>query len=121
MPNITYSLGGVSFDAVPRKGARSVTVPLNSQVSIGRRQLVATSVPGERLILAGDYLTETTRASFEGLIEQTESSGAKHIFDDDITQRYAVIERLTCEAIVGIAESAYRFEMQLLLLGVVPE
>lgn len=121
MPNITYSLGGISFDAVPRKGARSVAVPMTSRVSVGRKRLVAVSVPGERLILAGEYLTEAKRASFESLIEQTESSGTKHVFDDDITQRYAIIESLTCEAIVGVAEAAYRFEMQLLLLGEAPE
>jgi len=121
MPNITYSLGGISFDAVPRKGARTIAVPNTAHVSIGRKRLVSLSVPGERLSLAGDYLTEATRASLEALIDQTESSGAKHIFDDSESQRYAVIERFTCEAIVGCAEAAYKFEMQLLLLGEVTE
>jgi hypothetical protein len=121
MPDITYSLGGVSFDAVPRKGARTIAVPNTAYVSIGRNRLVSLSVPGESLILAGDYLTETKRASLEALIEQTESSGTKHVFDDGESQRYAIIERFTCEAIVGITEAAYSFEMHLILLGEVPE
>ena len=117
MPNITYSLGGVSFDAVPRKGARTIAVPGSAYVSIGRKRLVSLSIPGERLSLVGDYLTDATRASLEALIEQTESSGTKHIFDDGEYECYSVIERFTCEAIVGCAETAYKFEMQLLLLG----
>jgi hypothetical protein len=117
MPNITYSLGGISFDAVPRRGIRTIDIPNTAYVSIGRKRLVSLSAPNERLILAGDYLTEATRASLEALIEQTESSGAKHTFDDGASQRYAIIERFSCEAIVGCVESAYKFEMQLLLLG----
>ena len=89
-------------------------------VTIGRKRLVSLSIPGERLILVGDYLTETKRALFEALIEQTESSGTKHVFDDDETQRYAIIERFACEAIVGISNTAYSFEMHLLLIGEVP-
>ena len=121
MPNITYSLGGTSFDAVPRQGARTVSVPTTAYITLGRKRLVSLSIPGERLVLIGDYLTESKRASFEALIEQTESSGTKHTFDDSESQRYAIIERFTCEAIVGISETAYSFEMHLLLLGEVPE
>jgi hypothetical protein len=120
MPDITYSLGGVNFDAVPRKGARTIDIPAKPHVTLGRKRLYALSVAGERLHLDGDYLTESKRASLEALIAQTESSGTKHIFDDGYTQYYAVIERFTCEAIVGISDAAYRFEMDLLLLGEVP-
>ena len=121
MPNITYSLGGVSFDAVPRKGVRAIEVPAVTKVSLGRKRLCSLSVPGAQVTLAGDYLTEAKRASLEALIDQTESSGTKHSFDNGEDQYYAVIERFTCEAIVGITDAAYSFEIDLLLLGEVPE
>jgi hypothetical protein len=117
MPDITYSLGGISFDAVPRKGSRELHIPAASRVTIGRKRLLSTSVPGERLVLAGDYLTETTRAQLESLIDQTESDGTLHVFDDGVAQRNAIIESFTYEAIIGISENAYSFEMRLLLLG----
>jgi hypothetical protein len=117
MPDITYSIGGVDFDAVPRKGARTLEVPSMAHATLARKRLYALCVPAESVRLAGDYLTETTRASLEALIHQTESSGTKHVFDDGESQYYAVIERFTCEAIIGITDAAYRFEMDLLLLG----
>ena len=120
MPNITYILGGISFNAVPRKGQRSIGIKTRRHVTLGRKNLYALSIPGESLSLEGDYLTESKRAQFEALIEATESSGTKHIFDDDVSQRYAIIERFNCETIVGRSEAAYRFEMDLLLLGEVP-
>jgi hypothetical protein len=120
MPNITYSLGGVSFDAVPRTGKRGIEAYTKSKVSIGRKRLCSLSVPGTKVSLAGDYLTEEKRASLEALIDQTETSGTKHVFDNGEEQHYAIIERFTCEAIVGITDAVYSFEMELLLLGEVP-
>lgn len=121
MPNITYSLGGVSFDAVPRKGAQSTEIPAKATVSIGRKRLCSLSVPGRKVGLAGDYLTGAKRDSLEALIESTESSGTKHIFDNGESQHYSIIERFTCEAIVGITDAAYSFEIDLLILEEVPE
>jgi hypothetical protein len=121
MSNITYSIGDVNFDAVPRKGNRTLDISSRSHVSLGRKRLIAISPPGERVLLAGDYLIESTRASLEALITQTETSGTKHTFDNGETQYHAIIERFSCEAIVGITETAYSFEMDLLLLGELEE
>ena len=117
MADITYSIGGIDFDAVPRKGNRTLQISAKSHVSLGRKRLIAISPPGERVFLKGDYLTEATRASLEALLAQTESSGTKHTFDNGEAQYLAIIERFSCEAIVGITEAAYKFEMDLLLLG----
>jgi hypothetical protein len=121
MPNITYSLGEISFDAVPRKGARAIDIGAKARVTLARKTLHTLIPPAERVSLAGRYLAESTRASLESLITATESSGTIHIFDNGETQYRAVIERFTCEAIVGVAESAYSFEIDLLLLGEVEE
>ena len=121
MANITYSLGGVSFDAVPRKGAQSTEIPAKATLSIGRKRLCSLSVPGRKISLAGEYLTEAKRKSIEALIESTESSGTKHIFDNGEFQHYSIIERFTCESIVGITDAAYSFEIDLLILEEVPE
>ena len=121
MSNITYSLGGVSFDAVPREGTQSTEIPAKAKVSIGRKRLCSLSVPGRKVGLAGDYLTEAKRESLEALIESTESSGTKHVFDNGESQHYSIIERFTCEAIVGITDAAYSFEIDLLIFEEVPE
>ncbi len=121
MPNITYSLGKISFDAVPRKGARAIDIGAKSRVTLARKALHTLIPPAGHVFLAGQYLTESTRASLESLITATESSGTTHVFDNGETQYRAIIERFTCEAIVGVDEAAYSFEIDLLLLGEVEE
>jgi hypothetical protein len=116
MANITYSLGGTSFDAVPEKMERSLDLPVRSEATLGRGMVHVVGIGKESIVLTGKYMTGNVKSAIETLYEACESTGATSIFNDGIANRNVLITKFETTPIVGKTEG-YGFRIELVVLG----
>ena len=116
MANITYSLGGTSFDAVPEKMDRVLDLPVRSEATLGRGIVHVVGIGKESIVLTGKYMTGSVKSAIEALYEACESTGATSVFNDGSTERNVLIKKFETTPIVGKTEG-FGFRIELVVVG----
>jgi hypothetical protein len=116
MSNITYSLGGTSFDAVPEKMDRILDLPVTSEATLGRGKVHVVGVGDETIVLRGKYMTTGVRNAIETLYDSCELTGATFLFNDGSTDRNVLIKSFETTPIVGVTEG-FGFRIELVVVS----
>ncbi len=115
MPNITYSLGETSFDAVPEILTDTQSLPVKSEATLGRATVHTVGVAGEIVVLVGRYMTTAVRSAIQTLFEACEATGATTVLDDGYVQKDVLIRSFETTPIVGKTEG-YGFRIELVVV-----
>ncbi len=112
MPNITYSLGGTGFDAVPEKMDESLSLPVRTEATLGRGKVHVVGVGRETIVLTGKYMSVSVKNAIEAMYESCGDTGATVVFDDDYSQRDVLIGMFETKPLVGVTEGfSFRIEL----------
>jgi len=112
MSNITYSIGGVSFNAVPEIMKDLSSIGVNSEATIGKAVIHSTGVAVETIVLSGKYMTQSVKEQIDSIFDAVKETGQPVIFNDGITERDVLIRSFEITPIVGVTEG-YGFRMEL--------
>ena len=115
MADITYSLGGTDFDAVPEILENSLALPISSEASLGRGMLHVVGVGRETVVLTGKYMSTTVKSAIQTLYETCESTGATAVLDDGYVERDVLIRSFETTPLVGKTEG-FSFRMELVVV-----
>jgi len=115
MPNITYSLGGTSFTAVPKSMDDARKLPVRSEATLGRGLIHSIGVDKNIVILKGQYMTKAVRDAILVLFTNCSDTGTSAVFNDGYTDRDVLIEKFAVEPIVGSTEG-YSFTLKLVIV-----
>jgi len=115
MANITYSLGGTSFDAVPEEMVDKSEAAVRSDATLGRGILHTVGVGKGRIVLKGKYMTVGVRSAILVLHENCVETGTSVVFNDGYTDRNVLIEGFGTVPIVGKTEG-YGFRIELVVV-----
>lgn len=116
MPQITYSIGGISFDAVPENLEHERRLPVGSQATIGRAMIHTLGVAAEKMTLSGRYMSVSVRSQIQDLFDQCAESGEPVVFNDGYVDRNALIQSFKTIPLVGKTEGC-AFTIELLVTG----
>ncbi len=116
MPNITYSLGGTSFDAVPEKLDNSLALLIRSEATLGRGVMHTVGVGGETVRLSGKYMTPAVKSAMEALYLACRETGAEAVLDDGYSQRNVLIRSFETTPLIGKTEG-FSFSMELVVVS----
>jgi 2-methylisocitrate lyase-like PEP mutase family enzyme len=116
MANITYNLGGTSFDAVPERMDRILDLPVASEATLGRAMVHVVGIGRETIVLTGKYMSANVRSAIETLYEACEETGATAVFNDGVTDRNVLIRKFEAVPIVGKTEG-FGFRIELIVIG----
>jgi len=61
MPDITYTLGGTSFDAVPETLTNKNELPVRTESTIARTKIHSVGLIAETIVLTGKYMTAAVK------------------------------------------------------------
>jgi hypothetical protein len=112
MPNITYSLGEVSFNAVPETLTDTGSLPVRSEATLGRAVVHTIGVTGETIVLSGKYMTPDVKASIDAVFDACRETGNPVVFNDGVEERDVLIRSFETTPIVGKTEG-YGFRIEL--------
>lgn len=115
MNNITYSLGGTSFDAVPQM-AQSFRTPVRSDATIGRAIVHSIGLSPAGVQLSGEYMSPEVREAVYELFQQSRKTGEPVIFNDGYIEREVIITAFETSPLIGETEG-FSFRIELLILG----
>jgi len=116
MAQITYSLGGTSFDAVPENLSDSRTLAIRSEATIGRAKVHSIGVDEQRVTLSGRYMSPATRDAILTLFQQCRETGATVEFNDGYTDRNVLIHSFETVPLIGKTEG-FSFRIELMVIG----
>ena len=115
MPDITYSIGGTSFNAVPETMDDSRKVPVRSEATVGRGLIHTVGVDRNLIVLKGRYMTKAVRDAIIVMFEACSDTGASVVFNDGYGDRDVLIREFEVEPIVGKTEG-YGFRIELVVV-----
>ena len=115
MADIKYSLGGTQFDAVPETLEDENELGIASEATLGRAMVHVVGVVGERIVLAGKYMTPGVKNAIETLHQACQSTGATCVLDDGYEERDVLIRSFETKAIVGKTEG-FSFRIELIVV-----
>ena len=116
MPQITYSLDDVDFDAVPETLVDKRDLAIASEATIGRAVIHSIGAALETVILSGRYMSTSVKESIVGLFEQCRLTGAKVAFNDGDVDRDVLIRSFETVPLIGATEG-YSFKIELVIVG----
>lgn len=116
MAQITYSLGGTSFDAVPETLEDKHELAVSSESTIGRAKVTMVGTAENTIVLSGRYMSKDVRDAIASLFEQCRETGATVTFNDGYDDRSALIRTFETTPIVGKTEG-FAFRMELVVTG----
>ncbi len=115
MPNITYSLGETSFDAVPESLDLKRELPVTSESTLARGIVHSVGTGRENIVLVGKYMTVAVKNAIETLFEGCCDTGASVVLDDGYTECDVLIKGFETSPIVGKTEG-YSFRIELVVV-----
>jgi hypothetical protein len=115
MPDITYELGDVSFDAVPEDMTDRSRLPVHTDITLGRARLITTGVPNNTISLSGSYMAAETRDSILELFAQCCESGTTFEFNDGYQDRDVLIHSFETTPLIGATEG-FSFKLDLIVI-----
>ena len=115
MPEITYSIGGTGFNAVPEKMDDSRKLPVRSEATVGRGLIHSVGVDRNLIVLKGRYMTKAVRDAIIVLFDACSDTGASVVFNDGYADRNVLIKDFEVEPIVGKTEG-YSFRLELVVV-----
>jgi len=115
MPNITYSIGGTGFNAVPESMDDSRKLTVRSEATIGRSVIHTVGVDKNAIMLSGPYMTKAVRDAIITLFESCSDTGSSVVFNDGYIDRDVLIKAFEVEPIVGKTEG-YSFRLELVVV-----
>lgn len=115
MSDITYSLGGTDFNAVPEILTDTNSLPVASEATLGRARVYTVGVAEETVVLVGKYMTPVVKTAIDVLFAACEATGATAVLDDGVSQRDVLIRCFETTPIVGKTEG-FGFRIELVVL-----
>ena len=115
MPDITYSIGGTDFDAVPETLEDNLHLSIASEATLGRAQVHVVGVAGEVIVLVGKYMTKAVRDAIKVLFDACHETGATTTLDDGYTERTVLIRSFETIPLVGKTEG-FSFRLELIVI-----
>jgi hypothetical protein len=115
MPQITYSLGGTSFNAVPETLGDKRELAITSEPTIGRAKVRMIGVAENTIVLAGRFMTKDVRDSIGTLFEQCRETGASAVFNDGYEDRSVLIRAFETVPLIGRTEG-FSFRIELVVI-----
>jgi len=116
MPDITYTLGGTSFDAVPETLTNKNELPVRTESTIARTKIHSVGLIAETIVLTGKYMTAAVKDAIALMLAACEGTGATVVLDDGYSQRNVLISEFETTPIVGQTDG-FSFRMKLVAVG----
>jgi hypothetical protein len=116
MPDITYTLGGTEFDAVPERLECKSDLPVRSETTLGRATLHSVGVSRKAIVLSGQYMSFSVKTAIESMLQSCESTGEPVEFDDGNTTWDAIITSFVTVPLIGKTEG-FGFRIELVVVG----
>lgn len=116
MPDITYTIGGVPFDAVPDPMRSSRELPVKHETTIGRTSIFTPGLMKDTIVLTGKFMSVSTAGSISAMQDACETNGTTVVFDDSYSQRDVLIKSFETSPIVGVTEG-FSFRLVLVVTG----
>jgi len=111
MPDITYSLGETSFNAVPERLDLKRQMPVVSESTLARGIVHTVGVGRENIVLVGKYMTVAVKTAIDALYE----TGSSVVFNNGYAEMDVLIAGFETSPIVGKTEG-YGFRIELVVV-----
>ena len=115
MGKITYSLGGINFDAVPEKLEDLNTLKIASRATLSRAKVISIGTQNRSIVLTGKFISPDLRSQILSLFEECRKTGIPIVFNDGYIDREVLIRSFETVPIVGKTEG-YSFKIELVVI-----
>jgi hypothetical protein len=116
MPQITYSLDDIDFDAVPETLVDKRDLAIASEPTIGRAVIHSIGSALETVCLSGRYMSTSVKDSINDLFDQCRLTGSTITFNDGDLDRDVLIRSFETVPLIGATEG-HSFKIELVIIG----